>query len=545
MIKSMKKIMMFLCSIVFCIAIAFGVPPMTKATEVDEVFIDEINFPDKVFREYVAKQFDKNNSGGLSKEEIIEVMSIDVYDKGIKSLKGVEYFTALTELNCSRNQLTTLDVSKHTALTKLYCFDNQLTILDVSKNTALAELDCGTNQLTTLDVNKNTALQFLSFFNNKLTKLDVNKNTTLTKLNCGSNQLTLLDISKNIALTELDCFNNPLIELKLNKKTYDSLPLYKGYLHGNNTSLSDLQNITETTINDDIWQVSKIKVTDITKPGTYQYSSSNINNGIPINFTILYVDTENEEDNLVIPYCNRLFSDYEYKNLISETAIIIYGNGITQTVNDTKINPKEFIAYTNILASYNYSVDNKGKVKASTGKVIAGITMSDTKPNITKNKIVDNEAAKIAKAKITNGQITVTATGKAGGVVYLWVMDTGNKGVAECCPINVKLAPKKLEIQEITGSKANKLKIANGSSKEIKIAGLVGTTKTGDCTYTATVDSKSQSYVTVTKKDNNTFELKGTGLKNDKDTKVSITFICNENGKKVKFTATITKSTTN
>lgn len=34
----------------------------------------------------------------------------------------------------------------------------------------------------------------------------------------------------------------------------------------------------------------------------------------------------------------------------------------------------------------------KGKIKASTGKVIAGITMSDTKPTITKNKIVDNES---------------------------------------------------------------------------------------------------------------------------------------------------------
>ena len=46
------------------------------------------------------------------------------------------------------------------------------------------------------------------------------------------------------------------------------------------------------------------------------------------------------------------------------------------------------------------------------------------------------------------------------------------------------------------------------------------------------------------KKDNNTFELKGTGLKNDKNTKVSITFTCNENGKKVKFRATITKPAT-
>lgn len=59
---------------------------------------------------------------------------------------------------------------------------------------------------------------------------------------------------------------------------------------------------------------------------------------------------------------------------------------------------------------------------------------------------IDNEASKIAKAKIQNGVVTVTATGKANGLVYLWIIDTGNKNKYECCPINVKLAPKKLEL---------------------------------------------------------------------------------------------------
>lgn len=44
--------------------------------------------------------------------------------KGLTSLKGIEYFTALTELRCNNNQLTTLDVSKNTALTVLWCETN-------------------------------------------------------------------------------------------------------------------------------------------------------------------------------------------------------------------------------------------------------------------------------------------------------------------------------------------------------------------------------------------------------------------------------------
>ncbi len=39
----------------------------------------------------------------------------------------------------------------------------------------------------------------------------------------------------------------------------------------------------------------------------------------------------------------------------------------------------------------------------------------------------------------------------------------------------------------------------------------------------------------------NKFTIKATGLKNNKDTKVSITFTCDQNGKKTKFALTITK----
>jgi hypothetical protein len=44
-------------------------------------------------------------------------------------------------LDCSENQLTSLDVSKNTALTELHCGSNQLTSLDVSKCSKLKTLD--------------------------------------------------------------------------------------------------------------------------------------------------------------------------------------------------------------------------------------------------------------------------------------------------------------------------------------------------------------------------------------------------------------------
>jgi hypothetical protein len=87
-----------------------------------------------------------------------------------------------------------LDVSQNTALTNLYCYNNQLTSLDVSANTALTSLNCYNNQLTSLDVSGNTALTSLQCYNNQLTSLDVSGNTALTSLQCQNNPLTSLDL---------------------------------------------------------------------------------------------------------------------------------------------------------------------------------------------------------------------------------------------------------------------------------------------------------------------------------------------------------------
>ena len=139
----------------------------------------------------------------------LDVSGTDDAPGTLTSLQGIEYFESLTDLDCSYNQLTSLDMRANTALTELYCYENQLTSLDVRANTALTYLSCSSNSLTTLDVSANTALTYLWCGSNQLTSLDVRANTALTDLYCFSNQLTSLDISRNTALTGLWCFNNP------------------------------------------------------------------------------------------------------------------------------------------------------------------------------------------------------------------------------------------------------------------------------------------------------------------------------------------------
>ena len=105
----------------------------------DDVAIDATNFPDEIFRTYVSDNFDTNGDGILQGSEADGVTDIDVSQKNITSLKGIEYFTYLTKLYCYNNKLTSLDVSKNTALRTLRCYFNELSSLDVTKNIALKE----------------------------------------------------------------------------------------------------------------------------------------------------------------------------------------------------------------------------------------------------------------------------------------------------------------------------------------------------------------------------------------------------------------------
>ena len=198
-----------------------------------DVVINEA-FPDQVFREFV-KQYDNNNDGKLSQDELAAVTEMDLdpydvpYDKPyrgekISSLKGIEHFTSLKNLNCKLNLLTELDVSKNPALESLDCSYNQLRALDVSNNLALKELNCcgsnnGSYKLSALDVSNCPALEKLNCKGNELSTLDVSHNLALTELKCGGNSLGALDVSKNSELNSLDCEGNHLSALDVSKNS--------------------------------------------------------------------------------------------------------------------------------------------------------------------------------------------------------------------------------------------------------------------------------------------------------------------------------------
>ncbi len=236
-----------LVSALLTLAMVFTFLPFSAFAATDSygpVYITDANVPDKTFREYLLKQFDKDGNGVLTPAERYAVTEIDVENKYISNLSGIEFFPNLKKLNCGHNRLTSLDVSKNTVLQELVCWENQLTSLDVSQNTALQELACFENQLTSLDVSQNPALQKLSCWDNRLTSLDVSKNTELTYLKCSYNRLTELDMSKNTELTYLDCGYNRLTELDVSQNT----KLTELYFVSNKITSLQADNCTNLTV---------------------------------------------------------------------------------------------------------------------------------------------------------------------------------------------------------------------------------------------------------------------------------------------------------
>ena len=236
-----------LVSALLTLAMVFTFLPFSAFAATDRygpVYITDANVPDKTFREYLLKQFDKDGNGVLTPAERYAVTEIDVENKYISNLSGIEFFPNLKKLNCGHNRLTKLDVSENTVLQELVCWENQLTSLDVSQNTALQELACFENQLTSLDVSQNPALQKLSCWDNRLTSLDVSKNTELTYLKCSYNRMTELDVSKNTELTYLDCSYNRLTELDVSKNT----KLTELYFVSNKITSLQADNCTNLTV---------------------------------------------------------------------------------------------------------------------------------------------------------------------------------------------------------------------------------------------------------------------------------------------------------
>lgn len=232
------------------------------------VFGQDVTIPDANFKSVLIN----NNNIDLNDDDEIQVTEAQAYTGAIicsgwsiSDLTGIEAFISLTELDCSNNLLTSIDLSANTMLTTLTCSSNQLISLDVSVNTLMTYLNCTDNAISGLDVSTNTALIYLSIYTNSITSIDVTQNPALTHLWCMFNPLTSLDLSQNTNLTLLQANNCSLTSVNL--------------ANGNNTNivgavLNNNSNLTCIQVDDETYSTTNWTSSDFNKDAGASYSES-------------------------------------------------------------------------------------------------------------------------------------------------------------------------------------------------------------------------------------------------------------------------------
>lgn len=201
-----------------------GVSAQADPVDSEFVEINDTNFPDPVFLQYVKDNIDTADTtsgqkdGRLSKAERDAVTEINIDNKNCTDLTGIAYFTNLTTLSCKQNRLNELDLKDNVNLTELDCSYNHLKTLDVSKNAKLRILECSDDEMEELKLGDITNLRWLLCPTNNLTELDVSKNRYLERLHCQHNNLRRLVIGNTYSLTMLYLLGNHLTSLDLYHK---------------------------------------------------------------------------------------------------------------------------------------------------------------------------------------------------------------------------------------------------------------------------------------------------------------------------------------
>ena len=175
-------------------------------------FVPDANFEQALIDEgYDSGPLD----GNVLTSNISGILNLDIKNRGITNLTGIEDFSALKNLDCSGNLLINIDVRPLSNLQILWCFENQIINLNVDQNISLTALRCENNKLTSLNLSKNINLVDLACEQNKITTIDVSNSVSLNRFQCGNNLLNTLDVSTNANLSYLSCEQNQLTSLNL------------------------------------------------------------------------------------------------------------------------------------------------------------------------------------------------------------------------------------------------------------------------------------------------------------------------------------------
>lgn len=179
-------------------------------------------FPDENFRKFINEEF---FSGKLKDEDVLtesekETLgaytgSLKIVGLGIEDLKGIEFFTGITELDASHNNIKTLDLSGLGQLKKLNVAYNNLTEIKFGQSYGLEAVDCSNNSLTMLELAGFSKVSELNCSDNAIAVLNTAGLFNLKVLDCSGNALSAINVENLAALEVLYCGGNGIVNMNV------------------------------------------------------------------------------------------------------------------------------------------------------------------------------------------------------------------------------------------------------------------------------------------------------------------------------------------
>ena len=159
------------------------------------VDINELNFPDANFRNYLLAQT-YGSDAKLTFDEVAELTYLPIHQRNIVNLRGIEWLEWMTRLYAPNNKIAGhLDLRCNVELQQLEIYSNQLTSLDLSGLAKLSYLQCQQNKLSSITLRGNNAIRNIICYRNQIKAPAMNDFVTHLPYATGSTTFMVYDNS--------------------------------------------------------------------------------------------------------------------------------------------------------------------------------------------------------------------------------------------------------------------------------------------------------------------------------------------------------------
>lgn len=178
----------------------------------------EVSFQDEQLEQAIKQILQKNENEAVMQKDMESLTVVDLSNRKIKSLHGLQYASNLTHLDLSNNEINDIEPLK--SLTKIRGLDisrNQIVSIEaLSSMTDMGSLQVNSNKIASIEVVKRfPRLHTFEVNDNQISSIQaLSTATQITWLKMNGNQIENIGpLSKLIKLKNLDLTNNRITDL--------------------------------------------------------------------------------------------------------------------------------------------------------------------------------------------------------------------------------------------------------------------------------------------------------------------------------------------